>query len=396
MIYIALDLGSDTIKVVAVRITDKDFSILASTNVRSVGIKKGIISDKAMVIESLKLALNEIENKLNIKIDKVILTIPSYENNIISCHGEVEVNDEITGVDVINCFKSAINEIDDDYSEIVTVTPISFKVDGEKCNNPIGKKGKLLETQTIITLSPKELTTMYIDLLKEINVEVIDLSLNPISDFYMVKKDEFKDNVGALVNIGDNKTEIGIFNKGLLVNSDILTFGSNKIDMDLKYVYNVDKNIARNIKDNFVVANHNYAQNESIKITTLAGEEKTISSSEASEVTEARIEDILKNVKNSLINLTKKDLSYIIITGGITNIPGFDYMVEQTFGDITYTENMNILGARDNIYITSVGATMYYYDKLKTRGISYTMYDNINNKDFSGILDNIKMFLGNN
>lgn len=318
MIYIALDLGSDTIKVVAVRITDKDFSILASTNVRSVGIKKGIISDKAMVIESLKLALNEIENKLNIKIDKVILTIPSYENNIISCHGEVEVNDEITGDDVINCFKDAINEIDDDYSEIVTVTPISFKVDGEKCNNPIGKKGKILETQTIITLSPKELTTMYINLLKEINVEVIDLSLNPISDFYMVKKDEFKDNVGALVNIGDNKTEIGIFNKGLLVNSDILTFGSNKIDMDLKYVYNVDKNIARNIKDNFVVANHNYAQNESIKITTLAGEEKTISSSEASEVTEARIEDILKNVKNSLINLTKKDLSYIIITGGIT------------------------------------------------------------------------------
>ena len=38
---------------------------------------------------------------------------------------------------------------------------------------------------------------------------------------------------------------------------------------------------------------------------------------------------------------------------------------------------MNNIGVRNNIYSSAVGMLKYYFDKLKTRGIDYTMFEDI-------------------
>ena len=43
MIYSGIDIGSDLIKIVVAKIDDGAINILASSNTRSVGIKKGMI-----------------------------------------------------------------------------------------------------------------------------------------------------------------------------------------------------------------------------------------------------------------------------------------------------------------------------------------------------------------
>ena len=102
-----------------------------------------------------------------------------------------------------------------------------------------------------------------------------------------------------------------------------------------------------------------------------------ISQFEISQVVEARIEEILKSVKKAINDLTKHEISYIIIAGGITNAQGFDYLLGNFFGDIASIVNMNLIGVRNNIYTSCVGMLKYYYDKLKLRGIDYTMYTDI-------------------
>ncbi len=112
-----------------------------------------------------------------------------------------------------------------------------------------------------------------------------------------------------------------------------------------------------------------------MEVTNIEEETQVISQREVSEVLEARLIDILKNVKKHINDLTNKEISYIIITGGISNIPGFNSVVESIFGDITNTVGVNLLGARSNIYSSCIGMIKYLNDKFDLRGINYSMFD---------------------
>lgn len=378
MIYSSIDIGSDTIKIVASRITDKDMHILGAVNTRSVGIKKGLIVDKDLVVESLNLALEELEKQLGFRIDKAIVNVPFYNVDVNIYHGLSYPSGEITGSDIITCFKSCVSTIDIDL-EVVTVFPIYFLVDGEKVDNPKGMNGEKLECKMLISTIPKQGLYNYLDVFEKCKIEVIDLSFGPINDFYNVKDNSDYSNVyGAVVDIGAYKTEIGIFNKGLMVCGDTFNFGSKLVDNDINYIYRLDKSTIRDIKENFAYSSSKYANEEMVLEYELEGEKVVINQVEVSKIVEARVEEILKNVKKAIGDLTNREISYIIITGGITNSLGFDYLLGEVFKDIAYVVNMNLIGVRNNIYASAVGMIKYYYDKLKLRGIDYTMYSDVN------------------
>ena len=139
MIYSCIDIGSDTIKIVVGKIENNEIYILSATNTRSVGIKKGIIVDKDLAMKSINLALDEVEKELGFRIDKAIINVPLNNVNVDIYNGLCYPDGEITGDDVITCFKSSVSTIDMD-KEVVTVFPIDFLIDDEKtvfANNAI-------------------------------------------------------------------------------------------------------------------------------------------------------------------------------------------------------------------------------------------------------------------
>lgn len=403
MIYASIDIGSDTIKMIVAEVLGERINVLASIDTRTVGIKKGIIIDKGLVVKSLTLALDEMEKQIGFRIDKAIITIPCYDAIVGVYNGEVYTDGIINGDSIINCFKSAIKGNIQDDREVITVFPIDFLVDDEdRYNDPKGVNGYKLESRILISTVPKELVYPYLEVLEECNVEVIDLALSAVCDFAQGMRDEFNKQTGAVVNIGDSKTEVAIFNKGLMIKNDILPIGSRKIDQDIKYIYNLDRTTARYLKENLAVATSQYADTSSIvEYESVDGEKRTVSQLEVSQIVEARLEEILKNVKKSLNSLTNREISYIIVTGGISNLAGFSYLLESTFGDTAYMINMNTMGVRNNIYSTCLGMIKYYVDKLALRGISYTMYENINDDKkndaiYDNVLEKIQDYLDNN
>ncbi len=403
MTYASIDLGSDTVKIVVSEYCDKKFNVLASTNTRVVGIKKGIIKDEAMVIKSIELALSEIEKQLGFRIDKAIVSIPAYDMDVNIYNSECEVSGLVSGSDIATCFKKAIKENISDDREVVTVFPIDFIIDDEeKVIDPKGMDAYKLSTRVLISTLPKELVYVYLELFNKCNIEVIDLCFTTLGDFYQAVRKEYQKNIGAVINIGSSKTEIAIFNKGLMIKGVLLPIGSKLLDKDIKYVYHLDGINARNLKENFALANSQYADNETLELVNLEGENIVISRREISQIVEARLEEILKNVKKYLNNLTNKEISYIIITGGITDMPGFNIMMENIFGDITHSVNMNVLGIRSNLYSTSMGMIKYLHDKLELRGINYTMFEPVSKKDKKKnilsdyVIEKIEEYLNNN
>ena len=376
-IYTGIDLGTDSVKiVVSEKINDK-FYVLASVSSPSNGIKNGFITDTKLAVTSIKDAIKEVNKLLGIKITKVIACIPPANCKMDIVLGNVDVADynEITGIDVSNALLDAIKGQDFTNDELVTAMPISFNVDN-KCSvqDPKGMKGKVLETRVVISTVPKEPLYRILEVLKLSGLETVDISFTSVGDYYCIKNRKYDELVGAIINIGEETTNVSIFNRGIQIKNQLLPVGSINVDKDISYVFKSNAKESREIKEKFAVAMASYASGNDVWNVTLSdGSKKEINQVGVSKVVEARVREILKLAKNEIKNLTNREIRYIIITGGLSELAGFQYLVEQEFGFVAKVCNIGVMGIRNNIYGCSYGITKYFYDKLSLRGKTYKM-----------------------
>ena len=130
------------------------------------------------------------------------------------------------------------------------------------------------------------------------------------------------------------------------------------------------------MKENFAVALSNYADaSDTWKIIDENHEEKEVNQLNVSKVVEARVREILKLAKNEIKNLTNREIRYIIITGGLSEMSCFKNVVEQEFGFVAKVCNIKTMGIRHNKFSSCYGITKYFDDKLSLRGKEYKMIE---------------------
>lgn len=388
-IYASIDVGTDSIKLIVVEKIKNEFHLLASSKVKSKGIKRSEIVDANQLVEPLKQCIKNIEDQLNTKLKKIILCVSSKNSifNIVDGKKELEENHIITGQDIKDVLKDAIkNNITNDY-ELVTAIPISFKVNGNKIvKDPKGLSGRKLETKVVITETPKEPLYKLLGILDVCNLEVIDIAFDTTGDYYAVKTSELDNKVGAIINIGEDTTSISIYNKGIMIKNNIINVGSYYVDHDLSYIYNISLDKARNLKENFAISSSRYADMyDKIELETTGGTKYNITQMDVSKVVEARVEEILKVAKKEIKNLTNRKISYIIVVGGLSEIAGFNYVLENVFGSSAYTYNSTTIGLRDNSYTSVFGLIKYFDSKLELRDTICNMFDNDDVKKINSV-----------
>ena len=114
---------------------------------------------------------------------------------------------------------------------------------------------------------------------------------------------------------------------------------------------------------------------ESIVIKDINGDDRKISEYEATNVAISRLKELVGLIKKQINLLTKKEISYIIITGGVTNLPYFEHFIQDNFKDLANYEVVKELGVRDNRYSNVVGAIKYYNSRLKLRNVEISIFD---------------------
>lgn len=378
-IYTSIDLGSDSIKVVVCEKINRRFHILASSSVRSVGIKKGIITDVKMAIQSVNLAVREVEKKLGYRVQKAIITVPNNDlefNIVTGCSLITSYDGIVSGKDISGSIKDAVNSKKKEGQVIVNILPIHFTIDDAKdgVKDPKGLRGNELHVKAVMTTVPTKNLYPIAEVFKACGIEVVDMCFNAIGDYYEIRNKETDNSVSAIINIGSDTTDISIHNKGIMIKDVTLDFGAINIDKDISYVYRVDMNVAKSLKENFAVSNKKYTDSNDIEeITTMAGEKITINQYEISEVVESRLIEMLKIVKKTINDLTKREISYIIVVGGISELAGFQYIIENIFGRIATVHNITNLGIRNNKYSSCIGAIKYFDSKLMLRDDDYSM-----------------------
>ena len=377
MIYTSVDIGSHSIKiVVAEKINDK-FYVLASTSVKSMGIKRGIIKDKDLVLNSLKEAFTNINNDLGVEIKKVLLSFPLFLVNTSIETSDIPVNGIVSSDDVKEVIGKTVSENIDKKEEVLYLEPLVFEIDSDlQVVDPKGLTADRLKVRCAVSTIERKYLYDYFSLFQELDIEVVDITYGVIGDYFENANIEMNKKLGVLVNLGYSKCEIAIFNKGIMLKGEVLPIGSKKIDKDISYIYKIDRKQAISLKEEFAVSSSKYDDmNNFIEITNLNGEKIKINQVEISQVIEARLKEILKSVKSEINNLTNRSISYIIITGGITNLVGFPYLVEEEFKIDKVIANLTTIGVRSNMYSTSFGLIKYFAYKAKSRNIDYLMFD---------------------
>lgn len=384
-IFTSIDIGSSAIKVVVCELFENKLNLLAASSVESRGVKKGLIVDALEASQSIKKAIDEVESMIGVKIKKVLASIPSYYADFTLIKGEVKIkNGEgiITSDDINRVLQVAAASKVNPGKEIVTMLPIDFKIDDKSnVSLPLGLIGENLSCRAILATTPKKNIYSVISLLEGMGIEVVDISLNCINDCYSFKNSDNDKNIGAIINIGGETTTVSLYNRGIVVKSSVIAIGGSMIDNDLSYMYQLDKKQAKHIKEKSVSAHKKAVpMGETFDITDNSGKTVEVSCLEAADVVMARVEEILGLAKKEISILTNKQLEYIIVTGGTSNLKDFDYVVRECFGDISSIGNVKLIGLRNNMFSSALGNIVYFINTLNLRGLEYTMVD-MDNED---------------
>lgn len=380
-IYTSIDIGSDTIKFVVGEYFKNKVNILYAHEEKAKGIRKGLIVDPNLAINAIKDGIKVVNNYLGININKVIVTVPDYNAKFMLVTGAVKIIDEdelITTDDINKVIKESVySKIAKEY-ELITVIPLTFIIDGKQELNPCGKKGKNLEVKGIMITAPKKNIYSVLSVMEGAGLEVADITISGIGDYFEVRNNVLNKKVGAIINIGHETTNVSVYNKGCIMNTETIQLGGINIDKDLAYMFNINIFDARVIKEKFASSHKRFiALNDVYTIKNTAGEEMKLNQIEVTEIVMDRLAEILNLAYKQILLLTKQNISYIVITGGLTEIRAFKNLVYEIFGKdvIIYTEDT--LGVRNNKYTTAVGMIKYFADKMELRGKEYSMVDKL-------------------
>ena len=381
-VYASIDIGSDTIKFVVGELFNDEVNVLAAHSIKSKGIRKGLIIDPNLCINAIKDGMKEINNMLGITIKKVIVNVPDYNAKFMLVNGECEIENSdsiITNEDINKVIKTSVyGKLPANY-ELVTVLPIFFSTD-EKENvlKPLGLKSKKIGVKGIMISVPKKNVYSVLGVMEGAGLEVIDITLNGLCNYYESRNNDMLKKVGAVINIGHETTNVSIFNKGILMNTETIQIGGNNIDKDIECIFGVNVFEARNIKEKFASSHKRFCQlAEVYEIKNNYGELIRLNQLEVTEVVMKRLIEILEFSKKQIKLLTKSNINYIVITGGLTEIKSFKNLVYEYLGKNTIIHVVDTIGVRDNKYSTALGMIKYFIDKMEIRGKNYSMINTV-------------------
>ena len=368
----SLDIGSSTVKLIVGEVFQGEVHVLSVSEVKSKGVKKGIIVNPEETLISLKELFLRTEEMLSIKINKVILIVPSYFAEFIITEGSSTITNEegtIESADIIRCLQACVYNKVPNNKEFIAISPFEFIVDDDKkIKNPKGMKANKLKCKAILSLAPKKNVYTAVSLLDNMGVSVSDINFGSVADYFEFKNKEMDKKNTAVINIGEEKTEVSVFKKGILIETENIELGSKNIDRDICYIYDIGRSKAKELKEKFALAHkRNASTSWSEEVLTNKDENIKINQYEISEIIYSRIREILELSKKQINLLTKLEISYIIITGGITELNDFNLVADEVFGKELEVYKVKEIGCRHNKYSSALGFIKYYHDKLSFR-----------------------------
>lgn len=384
----SLDIGYASIKFIVAEIKGKKLYVLTSSIINNDAVKKDMTIDYDILEAIIKKLLSDAKEKLGIEIKKTLLTIPTDSASFTINRARIDIKNEdnlITTDDMIKVVNLSGENVVQDNMELVNITPLYYTLDdSSKTYIPVNTFSRYLEVKSIITSSRKEDVYKYLRVLDNLGVSVVDISYDVVGNYFAFKTDDMDTTCGVIIDIGYLSTSISVYNKGVLVNTLKIKVGSLNVLKDISYIYKISLESAKEVYKKLGLGSSKNANNlEKIELKDNNGDKLIINQVNLSEIIESRVNEILSMAKKQINTLTKRQISYIICTGGIANIGDFDLNVLEVFGKNARVGYINIIGIRDTRYASTLGLIKWYDYNAKLKNYDYSILSLEEQEEFS-------------
>jgi len=408
-IIVGLDIGTTKISVMVGR---KDqfgkLEILGMGKAISGGVLRGIVANIDKTVESIKLAVEEAEQKSGAEIDEVYIGIAGQHIKSLQHRGEMvrdDIENEITIDDMEKLRQNMFKLVTVPGEEVIHVIPQEYTVDGEDgIQNPKGMAGIKLEANFHIITAQVAAVRNIIRCIKKAGLNARELILEPFaSAIATLDSDELNEGV-ALVDIGGGTTDVAIFLEGIIRHTAVIPFGGNIITKDIKTGLSILEKQAELLKVKFGSAKHTSDQdNVMVSIPGLRGREpKEISTKNLAEIIGARMKEIIDLVYHEIkvSGFENKLMTGIVLTGGGAQLRALPQLVSYITGkDVRVGLPNEHLGKESHgkvtspMYSTGVGLVLKGFEDLEVKVVGPDETGEKQKPKVGGILPRLKELL---
>ena len=338
-IIVGLDIGTTKIACLVGKKNEYGkLELLGMGKAESVGVRRGVVSHITPAVQAIRLAVEQAKLNADTEISVVNVGIAGQHIKSLQHRGVItleNLEEEISQKDVDALIEDMHKLVLPPGESIIHVLPQDFIVDNESgIKDPIGMSGIRLEANFhIITGLVTAVQNIY-KCVRKADLEVADLTLEPLASSDAVLSAEEKEAGVALVDIGGGTTDVAIFQDGIIRHTAVIPFGGNIITDDIKEGCTIIRKQAELLKVKFgsALASENQA-NDIVVIPGLNGRDpKEISIKNLAHIIQARMEEIIEQVYFEIRNsgFERKLIAGIVITGGgaqLKHIPQlFEYL----------------------------------------------------------------------
>ena len=337
-IYVSLDIGTTSIKVVVAEYVRGQLNIIGVGNEKSEGLSRGVIVDIDETVESIRKAVRQAEQKSNIQIKDVIVGIPSNQISIEPCHGMIAVsseNREITDVDVYNVISAAKVRSVAPEREIISVIPEEFIVDGfQGIRDPRGMMGVRLEMRGLLYTGPRTILHNLRKTVERVGIHVDNVIISPLAIVNSVLNEGEREFGATVIDMGGGQTTVATIRNQELQFTNIYQEGGDYVTKDISKVLKTSQKIAESLKLNYGEAYVPLASNETFQVEVIGEVEPVeVTESYLAEIISARIKHIFDQIKQELERRHLLDLpGGIVLIGGNAILPGIVELAQEVFG----------------------------------------------------------------
>lgn len=365
-IYVSLDIGTTSIKVVVAEYNKGQLNIIGVGNEKSEGLSRGVIVDIDETVEAIQKAVRQAEQKSNVNIKDVIVGIPSNQIAIEPCHGMIAVsseNREITDIDVHNVISAAKVRSVAPEREIISVIPEEFIVDGfDGIKDPRGMIGVRLELYASMITGPKTIIHNIKRCIDKAGLHIEELVVQPLAISQVAMNKGERDFGTILIDMGGGQTSASVMHDNQLKFAFVNQEGGDFVTKDISTVLNTSFENAERIKREYGYAISSETSPEEFFPVETIGKKAPVKVDEhyLSEIIEARLVQTLETVKRALNQVEALQLpGGIILTGGASSLAGVVELAQEIFDVNVKTYIPDQIGMRNPVYATSMGLIQY-------------------------------------
>lgn len=340
---VGIDVGSRRVRCVAGSVEDQRLRFLGAGTATSRGWNRGRIADVTQIAESIREAVEQVEEQAGIDIEAAVLGIGGPAVDSILGHGVYEFNRsrEITAEDLRFAIDRATDIRLEQDRMLLHVFPQEFTVDGKAgYRSPIGVpcNSRLEANVLLVTVSEKEHESL-VAAAHQAHLRVEETVSEPVAAAYSAVLRQDRQRGAALVDVGLHSTEIVVYDGESAVGVASLPVFAEHFTRDLVlafqevYEHIISYDDAESLKCDYGCALLGLtSDNVLVEVPSADGRSsKEFSRRQINQILEARAEELFSYIRDYLIhiNMDQNLTEGVFITGGGARLDGILDMAER-------------------------------------------------------------------